>query len=289
MQGVQRAWGRVRDHRVLGRVVGLRPVAVVLAVVAAVLLTAVTAGSTGERPGSVVYGNLDAQDVRLSIPATDHPKGVAVWFHGQTGGVDNRMDEPWLQSLVRSGWIVASSDFHTASWGNEASTTDTELLIDWAEKQTGEPVRLFVSGSMGATVSLNAMTHGVAAPACWYGVKPAIDVTKMDNVPGADRIISDAFAGEPVPSDRNPATSMSKLPLDTRYRMVASYGDPWVVRDENTDKLMRNIENRGGQVSVLTVTGIHDDPSHFDNNDLVDFADTCAQGAQSASSQAAGD
>lgn len=273
MQGAHSAPGRGRDLWILRRILRFRPVAVVLAL----FVVIATAASTGEQSGTVIYGNFDAQDVRLSLPATDHPKGVAIWFHGQTGGVDNRMDEPWLQSLVRSGWIVASSDFHTASWGNEASTEDTRKLIAWAEKETGEPVRLFVSGSMGATVSLNAMTHGIAAPACWYGVKPAIDVTRMSKVPAANRIIAEAYAGAPVPVDRNPATSMNKLSLDTRYRMVASYGDVWVVRDENTDELMRNIENRGGDASVLTVTGIHDDPSHFNSHDLDDFAATCVQ------------
>ena len=99
------------------------------------------------------------------------------------------MDEPWLQALVRSGWIVASSDFHTDSWGNEASTEDTTNLIAWAEEQTdGQPIRLYVSGSMGASVSLNAMTHAELVPPCWYGVKPAVDLTKMDNVPGAARL-----------------------------------------------------------------------------------------------------
>jgi len=270
------AYRRARDHAVrrgrprLGRVVRLRPVAVVLAIVVVVA----TAGSTGERSGTVIYGNLNGQDVRLSMPATDEPLGIAVFFHGQTGGVDNRMDEPWLQSLLRAGWIIASSDFHTASWGNAASTKDTKSLVSWAQEQTGEPVRLLVSGSMGATVSLNAMTHGLAAPPCWYGVKPAIDLTRMRNVPGATRIIAEAYGG-PVPVDRNPADQMNRLPTETRYRMVSSYGDPWVIRAENTDKLVRNLENRGGKVSVLTVTGTHDDPSHFDAHDLVDYAATC--------------
>lgn len=273
MRAMARVMRGVRGHRVLGRIVRFRPVPMILAI----LLVIATAGSTGEKPGSVVYGRLDGQDVRLSLPATDKPLGVALWFHGQTGGVDNRMDEPWLQSLLRAGWIVASSDFHTASWGNEASTRDTALLARWATKQTGEPVRLFVSGSMGAAVSLNAITHGVPAPACWYAVKPAIDLTKMGNVPGATRIISAAYGGEPVPADRNPATQLSQLPIQTRYRMVSSYEDPWVIRTENTDKLASNLQSRGGDVSVLTVTGIHDDPSHFNARDLVDFAKTCAQ------------
>ena len=88
------------------------------------------------RPGRSSTAGSRRQDVRLSMPPTDQPKGIAIYFHGQNGGVDNRMDEPWLQSLVRDGWIVASSDFHTDSWGNEASTDDTTNLLDWAEEQT---------------------------------------------------------------------------------------------------------------------------------------------------------
>ena len=208
-----------------------------------------TATATAEAPtGEVIRGKLKAQDVRLSLPPTADPKGIAIFFHGQTGGVDNRMDEPWLQGLVRSGWIVASSDFHTASWGNEVSTEDTALLAEWAVKETGEPVRLFVSGSMGATVSLNAMTHGVEAPACWYGVKPAVDPTKMGAVPGANRIIKEAFDGQPIPSDRNPALNIDRFSTKTRYRLVASVNDQWV-RYARTPASRRGPQGarRGGQ------------------------------------------
>ena len=264
---------RVRTHPVLGRIFRFRPLALALAVI----LVLATATATAEAPtGSVIYSRVKAQDVRLSMPPTNDPKGIAVYFHGQNGGVDNRMDEPWLQSLVRSGWIVASSDFHTDSWGNEASTEDTENLIAWAEEQTdGQPVRLYISGSMGATVSLNAMTHGIAAPPCWYGVKPAVDLTRMDNVPGADRIIREAFGGD-VPYDRNPVNTIDAMPTQTRYRMVTSPEDTWVRESENATRLAAGLEERGAEVSVLLVHGTHDDPSHFDAEDLLQFADDCA-------------
>ena len=120
-------WRRARTHRVGRHLLRFRPLSIVFAVV----MVLGTATATAEAPtGEVIRGTLKAQDVRLSIPPTPDPKGVAIFFHGQTGGVDNRMDEPWLQALVRSGWIVASSDFHTASWGNEVSTEDTALLAD---------------------------------------------------------------------------------------------------------------------------------------------------------------
>lgn len=263
---------RVRSHPVLARVFRFRPLAPLIAV----LLVLATATATAEAPtGSVIYGRLKAQDVRLSMPPTDDPKGIAIYFHGQNGGVDNRMDEPWLQALVRSGWIVASSDFHTDSWGNPASTDDTTHLIAWAEEETGgAPVKLYVSGSMGGTVSLNAMTHAGLAPPCWYAVKPAVDLTRMGNVPGADRIIREAFGGE-VPADRNPVNSIAALPTTTRYRMVTSPEDTWVRESENTGRLAAGLEARGAEVSVLTVHGTHDDPSHFDVDDLLAFAASC--------------
>src|SRR3954466_5271262 len=99
---------RVRTHPVLGRIFRFRPLAPLIAVI----LVFATATATAEAPtGSVIYGRIKAQDVRLSIPPTRHPKGIAIYFHGQNGGVDNRMDEPWLQALVRPGWIVGPSDF----------------------------------------------------------------------------------------------------------------------------------------------------------------------------------
>ena len=266
---------RVRTHPVLGRIFRFRPLAPLIAL----LLVLATATATAEAPtGSVIYGRLKGQDVRLSIPPTDQPKGIAIYFHGQNGGVDNRMDEPWLQALVRDGWVVASSDFHTDSWGNEASTEDTTNLLDWAQEQTDRmPIRLYVSGSMGGTVSLNAMTHAHLAPACWYGVKPAVDVTKMGNVPGAERIIREAFGGD-VPSDRNPVNTISQLPTSTRYRMVTSPEDTWVKESENTGRLAEGLEARGAEVSVLVVHGAHNDPSHFDVDDLLRFAASCEDG-----------
>ena len=263
---------RVRTHPVLGRVLRFRPLAPLIAVV----LVFATATATAEAPtGSVIYGRIKAQDVRLSMPPTRHSQGIAIYFHGQNGGVDNRMDDPWLQALVRAGWVVASSDFHTDSWGNEASTEDTTNLLTWAEAETHDlPVRLYVSGSMGGTVSLNAMTHAGLAPPCWYGVKPAVDLSMMQNVPGAVRIIREAFGGE-VPFDRNPVNTIDQLPTSTRYRMVTSPDDTWVRESQNTDELAAGLRARGADVSVLQVHGTHDDPSHFDVDDLLRFAAGC--------------
>jgi hypothetical protein len=127
---------------------------------------------------------------------------------------------------------------------------------------------------MGGTVSLNAMIHAGLAPPCWYAVKPAVDLTTMGKVPGANRIIREAFGGE-VPADRNPINTIDLMPTSTRYRMVTSPGDTWVRESENTGPLAAGLAARGADVSVLTVHGPHDDPSHFDVEDLLAFASSC--------------
>jgi len=253
----------------------LRSVRSALVVAFAVALVLLTTAATGERPSETVRSRLSGEPVLLSMPGGEvEPKGLVVWFHGQGGNVNDRVDGPWLDALRRDGWAIASSEFHAQSWGNAASTLDAQRVIDWAEKQTGVKVKLWVSGSMGGAVSLNAMTHGVTPPPCWYGVKPAIALTEMEEVPGGPGFIFKAFGG-PVPPDRNPVRNVTRLPAQTRYRVVASPDDHWVLYKENTVPLVEKLTARGVDVSVLRATGLHDDPSHWNARDLVDFANSC--------------
>ena len=246
--------------------------------VAAVLSLGVvplTTVQAGELPGETVRGELDGQQVRLSVPGAGiEPKGLVLWFHGQGGDVDVRVGDPFLESLRRDGWAVASSNFHEESWGNPASTNDVKLLSDWAKDETGLDPTIFVAGSMGAAVSLNAMLHGVEAPTCWYGVRPALALTEMDRVPGARRFIREAFDG-PVPEDRNPIDNVAKLPTQTRYRVIASRDDPWVAYEENSEPFAAALTAEGVDVSLEPVYGGHQSPDHFNPRDVLAFANSC--------------
>ena len=252
----------------------------ILVVVTSLLTTA----PTGEQAGKVVRSSLNGEAARLTLPTgAGKPKGLVIWFHGQGGNVNDRIDGPFLSALSRDGFAVASSDFHLQSWGNEASTDDTIRLIKWAEGQVDVPVSLWVSGSMGGAISLNALNHGAAAPACWYGVKPAISLNHMEAVPTGTRYISLAFDGT-VPDDRNPVQNFDSLPSDVRYRVVASPGDHWVPIDQNGGALVSSLDKRGVEVSYLAATGEHEDPSHWNAADLVDFADSCVGDASRSAS-----
>ena len=184
---------------------------------------------------------------------------------------------PYQHGGASTPWVIASSDFHSTSWGNEASTDDTRRLVDWAEDQTGLDVELWVAGSMGAAVSLNALNFGVQPPPCWYGVKPAISLTQMDYVPGGPKFIASAYGGA-VPTERDPVRNLGSLPLDTRYRVVASKDDNWVLYDQNSEQLIAALTDLGAEVSLLPARGLHEDPSHWNAPDLLRFADSCTGG-----------
>ena len=78
-----------------------------------------------------------------------------------------------------------------------------------------------------------------------------------------------------MPFDRNPVNTIDQLPTETRYRMVTSPEDTWVRESENAGRLADGLQARGADASVFLVHGTHDDPSHFDVDDLLDFAASC--------------
>lgn len=267
------------------RIVGLMVVAISTLLLSSALVGFSTV-ETGELQATQVTTTLDGQEALLTLPAGDGtPKGLVLFFHGQGGTASNKIEEPWLESLSRDGFAIASGDLHITSWGNEASTTDVRNLIDWAEEQTGLTTSVWVSGSMGGAVSLNAMNFGIESPTCWYGVKPAISLTQMDKVPGGPGYIKKAYAGA-VPPERDPVKNLDSLSIATRYRVVASPQDHWVIYDQNAGPLINTLESNGAAVSLLEAEGLHMDPSHFNNFDVVDFANSCVEATPTTASAA---
>ncbi len=222
----------------------------------------------------VVRATLNGESARIALPAEGKPKGLAIWFHGQGGSVDSKAENPFLVSLYDDGWAVATSSYHSASWGNAASTDDTRRLIEWAQQQSGIPATLWVSGSMGGAVSLNAMNFGVNPPACWYGVHPAISLDHMSTVPGAPGYIHSAYQGKP-PLGRDPVHNVARLPADVDYRVIGSQEDPLVRFGQNVAPLVRGLRDRGVDVSLRIATGGHVNASHWNSEDLLTFANSC--------------
>ncbi len=99
----------------------------------------------------------------------------------------------------------------------------------------------------------------------------------MDRVPAANRFIAEAYAGG-VPDDRNPVKNIDDLPSDVRYRVVASPDDELVGLRLNGGALVYELDQRGVDVTYLASHGKHEDPSNFNGDDLVMFANACLEG-----------
>ena len=216
---------------------------------------------------------LNGQNVRLDLPTGGTAVGLAVWFPEQEGTADTRMNEAWLNAIRADGWAVASSDYHGNSWGNANAVQDTKDLIGWAQGQSGQPARMFVASSMGATTSLNTLIGG-ASPSCWYGAGPVVDLNTISAVPNSASEIAVAYPGASSAAG-NPAGRLAALPPTTKYRIIASAGDTLVPPLLNGDTLEAYLATSGYNVTSRTATGQHGDPSHFSAEDLRIFARGC--------------
>lgn len=224
----------------------------------------------GER---TIMARLNGQTVRIDLPTAGTPAGTAVWFHGQGGDVNGRMNTSWLNSIRAQGWAVASSDYHGNAWGNPASVQDARELVAWAQEKSRQPVRMFIAASMGAATSLNTLITGVS-PTCWYGANPVVDLTSVGSVKNSAKQIAESYAGASAAAG-NPALHLAGLPRTTKYRIVASPNDTMVPAVANANALEAYLATNGYQVSSMTASGEHGDPSHFVGADLAAFAAGC--------------
>lgn len=238
--------------------------------VAVPITTGLPANADGER---TIMARLNGQTVRIDLPTGGVPAGTALWFHGQGGDANGRMNSSWLNSIRAKGWAIASSDYHRNAWGNAAAVQDTKELMAWAQEKSGQPVRLFIAASMGSTTSLNTLIDG-ASPSCWYGVDPVVDLSAVGSVQNSAKQIAEAYAGALV-SSGNPAAHLAALPKSTQYRIVASPGDTMVPAASNANSLEAYLTTAGFTVSSMTVSGEHGDASHFNGRDLAAFAVGC--------------
>lgn len=231
--------------------------------------------SDSNRDGALTMtAEIDGQGVRLDMPREGAAHAVALWFHGQGGDENQRMNEPWLNTLRENGWAVAAGELGRSSWGSPESVEGASELAEWASEEAGAPVRLVVAGSMGAAVSLNAMREGLLESPCWYGTMPVVDLDSVSNVPEAAEQMADVYGGPP-PDESNPAAHLDELPTETAYRVLASPGDTWVPSTSNADVLTQALRGMGVDVSAADAAGEHGDPSHFDSRDLERFARNC--------------
>ena len=147
----------------------------------------------------------------------------------------------------------------------------------WADEQTGEPVRLFVSGSMGA----HGLAQRHAARRRLTGLLVRRQAGRRPDQDGARSPAPSGSSRRPSTASRCPRTAtrrknIDKLSTDTRYRFVASRQRPMgpLRREHRSDgrgsgRARRGREHPRGHRAPTTTR------SHFNVGDLIDFASTC--------------
>lgn len=243
-----------------------------VAAIALLALTSCSATSNLDGDRSTV-STIGDESVRLDLPLSGDAKHLAIWFHGQGGDEDQRMNDDWLNALREDGWAVASGSTGRTGWGNNYSVDAAADLVEWAEKESGVEVSLLIAGSMGATTSLRLLAETADPPECWYGTMPVADLDAVSEVPGSGDQISSAWGTE---TQVSPLDIVDEMPTDVRYAVRFSPEDEWVPSDENGEALAAALEARGASVMTSEASGAHGDPSHFDIDDLSAFAASCA-------------
>ena len=222
-----------------------------------------------------------AYDARMPFP-------VVIYCHGS--GDEDELTMPatksnglgaLLKALVDAGFIVASSDFGgTTNWGNpNALTAMQDLYRTLRDSYSIGPIG-FLCNSMGSQVALNTLARRVVPCQALYGIDMACNLAAFYAESGYTAAINSAFGiTGTAPNDYATLTAGHDPVLRQGWefrgipmRFIASSADTTAVKTQNTDELYALVEPFTEDLTTdYSVTGNHQDPSHFIPADAVAF------------------
>lgn len=217
------------------------------------------------------------------------PLPWVIYAHGYGDTAENSMNQmlaiqPVLNALINAGYGVAASDFGgTANWGNPGSIqTMDELYRHLRDAYNVGPIVL-MGHSMGGLVTLSALANRtVPGIAGWVGVEPVVSLAGMYNhatvaeyrttISNAYGIAADGSNYAAKTSGYDPALRKASDFRGVPMLMFASPADTAVVKTQNSDVLQAKVQPLQPDVTVVQATGGHVDPSHFQPDVVVAFA-----------------
>lgn len=276
------AWNS--DARALGSQHGIGPVAARAGIVTPVVRT----GVEDVGPSAQWTPDSAGQNIHIALPKgydSRTPVPLVLACHG------NNEDElfplglanPVYVSLLGAGYAVASSYQHGNNWGSQASVDDLARLYRYVRDRYAIGPVLLLAQSMGGLSSLNAIAKGaIPGLAGFAGIYPVTNLATMyaagtyaGTIRTAYGIASDGsdYASKTAGFDPmlNDKTAFQRLPM----RFYASTADTQVARANNSDALAAKVADYAPEAVVVSATGDHGDPSHFQGADLVAFFNRC--------------
>jgi hypothetical protein len=206
---------------------------------------------------------------------------VLVIYHdgmgeSETSIVTDSLKATTIQALVDAGCIVASSNSHGDSCGNQDSLDDYVALYDYVVARWKVSGVLHLSQSMGGLSGLLCYAQDLVPNARgWAGIYPACSLSNFaGSFPVATRTAygyQEDYSDYPeLTAGHDPVLLSTSVWNGRRLISWASASDGLVPKAANTDVLAGRATG-AAEMTVITATGNHGDPSHFDPPRLLEF------------------
>jgi hypothetical protein len=253
--------------------------AAALIVFAAVLVTVLSHRRGGSGPQPVAPGHelrLPTSQPALLVEA-DHPTDrVVIYVHGAGENASTALSDPLkagiFAALLAHGYSIATDTAQGENWGNIFSIRDYLRLVRTLRRRGLTRVYV-VAQSMGGLDGIGMLPY--LRPVAWAGIYPACNLRSMYERTAADIAsitTQPSFQAEirtaygPDLTHALDSESPLTVPSDVKgMRMIfwASPQDTVVPMAANTDLCAAEARRRGADVTVVTTTGNHGDPSNF--------------------------
>lgn len=228
----------------------------------------------------------------------DHGNGSneGILFTIGTGTPQSSMTT--TEAALALGFIVATSDGGgTAVIGNSTQRAAGTTLLNYLKANyTIGPIVLAGQSAGGLASLKRILVDKVPNVVGWCGFYPATDLTvAADGWATGQSLIGTAYGVvSPYNSSASNFASVAsvedpmKYPVSAfgskRYRAYASSGDTTTYKTQNADTLIAKLNGAGSTVreaTVVSCTGGHGDPSHFQPRDFMAFLIRCISDYQS--------
>lgn len=208
------------------------------------------------------------------------PLPLVIYAHGYGDVGDEVMGQPAamqsiLREMINSGYMVAAPNLGgSQNWGNP--TSSDQLVLHYQYLRDNFPIGpiILIGHSMGGLATLTALRkRRIPGVVGWVGVEPVCSLRAMydqnyanehaGTIRTAYGIASDGSDYAAKTAGYDPMVSRAPEFRGVPMLMFASPGDSVVRKVNHADALAAKIAPYQPDVQVITASGPHVDPSHF--------------------------
>lgn len=250
--------------------------------------------------GDSIKGSYSARDVTISgdasriiIPTARVPGTALVWCHGLENTTSANLEtiDPNAVNLnhwyyvkaVEHGYLIAAGNLGGYNWSNATAQTAVENLVAYLVANYGVTDVVMFGGSAGGPISLLKATQGFPGVTVrgWHSIFPIVDLHAAHGNAALTASIDTAFPSWPTDAaGRDPILLPASAYNGLRLRCYQSADDTVAPKATHGDALVTLATGHATEVTCVTTSGDHGDPSNFTPalaDDFVDFLSRCFQ------------